>query len=88
MKWLSLFLFLSSALFAHIGGAQLRVSFGCVGGKLSVQSKEDQTQLGWQTLFLYDSPHLILKESKRGNLFINGKVMHYDQKNHFMYFKA
>jgi hypothetical protein len=129
MTWAFLFLFLSPALVAQTGGAQVGVSFGSVGGsyydipvghqlskygperlsptgisftgtlksdqwgnlyvrKLSVQRKEDQTKLGSQTLFLYDSPHLVLKESKKGNLFINGKVMHYDQKNHFMYFKV
>jgi hypothetical protein len=56
--------------------------------KISVARTEDQTKLGAQTLFLYDSPHFNIKEKKQLNLFINGKLMHYDQKDHFMYFKV
>ena len=56
--------------------------------KISVARSEDQTKLGTQTLFLYDSPHFNFKEKKHLNLFIYGKLMHYDQKDHFMYFKV
>lgn len=56
--------------------------------KISVARSEDQTKLGTQTLFLYDSPRFNLKEKKHITLFINGKLMHYDQKDHFMYFKV
>ena len=56
--------------------------------KISVARSEDQTKLGTQTLFLYDSPHFNFKEKKHLNLFINGKLMHYDQRDHFMYFQV
>ena len=56
--------------------------------KISVARSEDQTKLGTQTLFLYDSPRFNFKEKKHLNLFINGKLMHYDQRDHFMYFQV
>ena len=55
--------------------------------QLSVSRKEDGTKLGSQTLFTYDSPKFVLKE-KNMNLFLKGKVMHYAQKDHFIYFQV
>ncbi len=56
--------------------------------QLSVSRKEDGTKLGSQTLFTYDSPKLVLKEKPNMNLFLKGKVMHYAQNDHFIYFQV
>jgi hypothetical protein len=56
--------------------------------QISVSRKEDGTKLGSQTLFTYDSPKFVLKEKQNMNLFLKGKVMHYAQKDHFIYFQV
>jgi hypothetical protein len=56
--------------------------------QLSVSRKEDGTKLGSQTLFTYDSPKYMLKDKPNMDLFLKGKVMHYAQKDHFIYFQV
>jgi len=56
--------------------------------KLSVSRKEDGTNLGSHTLFTYDSTKLGLLEKPNMNLFLKGKVLHYSQKDHFIYFQV
>ena len=56
--------------------------------QLSVSRKEDGTKLGSQTMFTYDSPKYMLKDKPNMDLFLKGKVMHYAQKDHFIYFQV
>jgi hypothetical protein len=56
--------------------------------QLSVTRKEDGTKLGTQRLFTYDSPKFMLKDKLNMDLFLKGKVMHYAQKDHFIYFQV
>lgn len=54
---------------------------------LSAHRVEDKTQLGKQTLFTYETPKVFLGEKENLKLFVKGDLLHYSQKDHFIYFK-
>lgn len=56
--------------------------------QISVDRKEDKTQLGSQNIFRYQTPYKILKDEKEFDLFIKGDVINYAQKDHFIFFRA
>jgi hypothetical protein len=56
--------------------------------KISVDRKEDKTNLGTQKIFRYETPAKVLKDADQFDFFVKGDVVNYSQKDHFIYFRA
>lgn len=56
--------------------------------KISVDRREDNTHLGTQNIFRYETPFKVLNDAKHFDIFVKGDVINYAQKDHFIYFRA